>query len=226
MGNTHRVAGTAAIAAAAAYLLQPVLVAANSGEELTPLPSEVRDVWWTGTLQAAVFSGVGIALLVLVLAVGDLIRPAVGGLSAGLRALHVLGVVGAAGWLFAGAMALAGYSTVAAGIADSGAEEPAQRAALNMAWLVLTAGLELASIALALWLGLVSTVGRRAGVVGRPLAWAGFVVAVAMVATAAFVVPFGMLLLIPYLLGLGIRLVRRGRAAPRVVSAVSVSRPW
>jgi hypothetical protein len=212
MRQAERVAGVAAVAASVVYLFQPVIVGVNGRDEVGPLPSEVRGLWWVGAVEAVVLAGVGVALLVLVVAVGEVVRDVVGGLSAVQRAAQLLGVVGASGWLFAGATSLAGYSTVAAAIADTAADQAAQRAAVHVVWVVLTAGVELASIGLPAWLLLVSTVGRRAGVVGRPLAVAGLVIAVVIVGTSLVAFPAGLLLLIPYLLGLGIRLLRRARA--------------
>ena len=221
MRNTERVAGVAAISAAAVYLIQPLLVALNGAEEQGPLPAEVRDSWWAGAAQAVALGGVGVALLVLVIALGLVLRERIGPLSAGQQAGQALGVLGAAGWLVAAAVSLAGFSTVAAGIADSGADEAAQRAALDVVWVVLTAGLELASIGLAGWLAMISTVGRRAGLVGRPLAAAGLLVALVMLVTSLVVVPAGLLLLIPYLTFLGVRLLRRARTAADPVLAGS-----
>jgi hypothetical protein len=222
MDNSASVAGRAAMTAAAVYLLMPIIVAIQ-GEKQVPLPSEVRGLWWEGALQALVLAGVGISLLILIVGTGALLRQRLGPMSVVRQAVHTIGLVGATGWLFAGAASLAQFSTVTAAIADTGADAAAQRAALHVVSVVLTVGLELASLALSVWLTMFSIFGLRAGVVGRPLAVAGVGVAAVVAATALVMVPAGLLLLIPYLPCLGVRLMRgapvRVAAGPQVSQA-------
>jgi hypothetical protein len=214
--NARHVAGRAAIAAAACYLLQPVVVAlgglAGAEDQDFLLPSQVRRLWWSGAIQGSVLLAVGLSLLVLVVAL-DVVLPD-NRLAIGRRVARILGIVGAVGWLSATATGIAGYSTVAAFLAESGADEGAQKAALHMVNVMVEAGLALSAIGVVAWLAWLSVSARRAGLIGGVLSVAGLVVAALTAGTTLVGFPIALLLLIPYLPCLGVRLIRTRPLAP------------
>lgn len=225
MDNTRRVAGWSAIVAAALYLLQPVIVALNglagAEEQDFLLPSQVRSIWWSGAVQALLMIAIGVAFLALVTGTGAILRDRM--TSVWQQVAHTMGLLCGVGWLLAAAMGLAGYSTVAAFMAESGADEGAQKAALHMVNVTIEAFLALAAVGVAGWLVSLSIVGRRLGMIGPVLSVAGLVVAGAGLITTLIGFPLGLLLLIPYLPFLGVRLLRDGGAQIAVIQEVAAS---
>ncbi|GAA3248399.1 hypothetical protein GCM10017691_58510 [Pseudonocardia petroleophila] len=208
-GALHRTAGWGAVLAAVAYLGQPLSVALLFTEDPdAPIADQIAATPWNGAIEGAIFGGLGLGMLFLVLAVGRLR----GGASVAGRVGDVLGLVSATAWILIGGMSLAKYSSVTAGMAEGlpGAQD--QLAVITafdtvIIGLVATAGLGAVG-----WLVALATAGRRAGVVGTGLA----VVcvggaAVILVPMLVLAVPFGVLVLIPVLLALGVAFLLRGR---------------
>ena len=132
-------------------------------------------------------------------------------------------MLGAAGWMLAAGLSVAGTSTVAAALARSGADRAAQGAALHVVNIGITAALVVTAVTFGGWLVLFSRDARRVGIVGRGLSLAGIVVGALAAASAFYGFPVGLLLTIPYLLILGAALLRSAKApvaAVRTFSAV------
>jgi hypothetical protein len=209
-GALHRIAGWGALGAAAAYLGQPLSVALLFSDypDDAPVADQIAAAPWNGAVEGAIFGGLGLGMLFLVLAVGRLQGTA----SVGSRVGHVLGIVSASAWTLIGGMSLAKYSSVAAGMGETlpGADD--QLAVVTALDIVIVGSVATAGLGAAGWLVALATAGRRAGVVGTALAVvcaAG--AAVIVVPMFVFAVPFGVLVLIPVLLTLGATFLLRGR---------------
>ena len=189
--SPYRTAGVAALAAAAAYLVQPAMVATFSGDEARMgTAAYATENTWQGAAGGAVFAAVGIALAITVRA----IAAATGKDGVGVW----LGQVSAAAWLAVGGISIAQYSSVFTGLADVTGDPALQRAVANGVDVVTTGFVGVAAIGFAGWvIGL-------AGSLGRVLAIAGGVAAVVtIVPILIWSQPWGVMISIPYLLLLG-----------------------
>ncbi|MBW0117759.1 hypothetical protein [Pseudonocardia abyssalis] len=209
-GALHRTAGWGALGAAVAYLGQPLAVALLFSEypDDAPVADRIAAAPWNGAVEGVIFGGLGLGMLVLVLAVGRLR----GGASVAGRVGDALGLVSAAAWILIGGMSLAKYSSVTAGMGEDlpGAQD--QLAVITALDTVIIGLVATAGIGAAGWLVGLATAGRRVGVVGTGLAVV-CAVAAAVIVVPMFVlaVPFGVLVLIPVLLVLGAAFLLRGR---------------
>lgn len=166
-----RMAGWAGIAVFALWLLQPILVGllASSGADDTPDMAALEANSWVGGFDAVVFSAIGVASLVMVLAVWRAMHltGAAGGVlsSVGLA----MALVGASAWFWVAGHGLSMYTSVGAGLADVSADSEIQAASLQASYLAVTAGLLVVGIGSMGWNALLATTGRRSGLIGRPL---------------------------------------------------------
>jgi hypothetical protein len=216
----YRTAGIAALAAGLMYILQPIIVfvlspqypAGTPFEDTFPDPSELGGASLLATLSAVEFFAVGLATIIAALALGRLTARTGAGVWA--TAGQVTGVVSGAAWILMAGMTLANSGTVAQALSEVGADAGAQRVGLQAVNIVITGFIAVVAFCTATWLASLATAGRRAGVIGLPLAIASIVVA-ALITVALLVlnVPFGVLLLIPYFIGLGIALLVKSRRA-------------
>jgi len=206
--SAFRIAGGAAFAAAAGYLLIPVfraVVGAVTGAELStfPKPSGIAANTWVGVSGAVIFVGMGLATLILTQAAASTQSDGIGTrLGAGA------GIAAAIGFTLAGASAAAMYSWIAGNLTKTGADAGAQVAAL---WAVnITAGapLTLAAISIcgwAWWLLRSQIIGTALGVTVALLAT---VIVVGILVFAFLPVQF---LYVPLFVVLGIGLMRAAR---------------
>jgi hypothetical protein len=210
-----RTAGIAALVAAVAYLVQPIIVFVinpeTTGAGGYPVADDLLNVRGLVPLELAEFGTVGVATLVLVVAL-DRLRRSVGAESVLGTVGTLLGVVGAAGWLGAAALTLGVYGLLATNLGEITPDPTLQQAVIQGS-LVGDGMLDLGLVGIAGWLAVLGTSGRRAGLVGWPLAIVALVVAAGMLLPALILlVPFGGLLIIPGFLALGIGLLVRSRA--------------
>lgn len=208
-GPLYRVAGWGAVLAAVSYLGQPVVVfvlAADYSD--APIADQIAASPWNGAIEGVIFGGLGLGMLFLVLAVGRL----QGGASVTSRVGHALGLVSAAAWVLLGGLSLGKYSSIAAGMGEAlpGAQD--QLAVITAIDIVIVGVVATAALGAVGWLVVLATAGRRAGVVGTGLAVVCVVAAaVILVPMLVFAVPFGVLVLIPALLTLGVGFLLRSR---------------
>ncbi|MCO8273668.1 hypothetical protein M1L60_24025 [Actinoplanes sp. TRM 88003] len=195
--SPYRTAGVAALVAAAAYLVQPVLVALGAGEESRMgTAAYLAERTWQGALGGVVFAAVGIALAVTVRAVAaatgyDGIGSWLGRLSAGA-------------WVAVGGLSLAPYSSVGVGIDELTTDPTLQRVVAHTVDVVNTGFIAVAAIGFAGWVALLGA--------GKVLSRVGVVAAlVVVVPILVWSQPWGVLVMIPYLLVLGVVCLRRAR---------------
>lgn len=207
--SMYRFAGWGAVLAAGCYLLQPLYVTFAAEEEEWISPATIEQAVWRGPLEAAVFVGVGVGLLVVVVGLDRLVSARVS--DPGWRVAHLLGVVSAIGWLLMGGLAVGGSSTVARAMGDIGADLPTMQVGMQAVLIVVTGALGLVATTFAGWLIGLARWGRRADVIGRPTAIVAVVAAIAcVVPQLVWSQPFGALVAVPALVFIGVALLRRG----------------
>jgi hypothetical protein len=96
-------AGFGGVLAAASWAIQPLLVM-QAGDDLPTLDYLLTHPWH-GAIEAAVFTGMGVGVLFLVLAIGALTERRLSVVSTWARTGHVLGVLAGCSWIL-----LAGWS--------------------------------------------------------------------------------------------------------------------
>lgn len=207
----YRAAGSGALLAGLAYLCQPLLGAVlASGVEPTT-GADLAAVQWSGVAQLAVFTTTAVGTALLVTGV-DRLLPA----GPGAQLVRWLGLLSATGWALVGAASVGLYGPVSSGMAETVPDPGAQAAAIAAGYTAITGMVALAAVGAVGWLAGLATLGRKAGVVGTPLAVAAGVAALVIAAVLLLMAaPFGALVLIPVHLALGVAFLRRGRADRR-----------
>lgn len=166
-----RMAGWAGVAVFALWLCQPILVSllASSGASDTPDMAALEAYSWAGGFDAVLFSAIGVASLVMVLAVWRAMR--LTGAADGILSSvgFAVALVGATAWFWVAGHGLSMYTSVGAGLADVTADSEIQAASLQASYLAVTAGLLVVGIGSIGWNALLATTGRRSGLIGRPL---------------------------------------------------------
>lgn len=166
-----RMAGWAGVAVFVLWLCQPILVGllAGSGADDTPDLAALEANSWVGGFDAALFSGIGMASLVMVLAVWRAMR--LTGAADGTFSTvgFAMALVGATAWFWVAGHGLSMYTSVGAGLGDVTGDSEIQAASLQASYLAVTAGLLVVGIGSIGWNLLLATSGRRSGLIGRPL---------------------------------------------------------
>ena len=210
-----RLAGWAGIAVFAFWLCQPILVAVlvSRGADDTPGMAALEANSWAGGFDAVLFSGIGAASLVMVLAVWRAMR--LRGAADGVLSTvgFAMALVGATAWFWVAGHGLSMYTSVGAGLADVSADSEIQAASLQASYLAVTAGLIVVGIGSIGWNVLLATTGRRAGLIGRPLsAVFGLFAAVPLYqAVVPFATPWPLIIAVLGSLVLGIALLLKSR---------------
>jgi hypothetical protein len=208
-----RRAGWAAVVAATAFLIQPLSVAflPFDLEEIHD-PVDLSVYWWAGSLQAAEFLVMGVAVLAMVTqlrrswptsALGDV--------------TVVAGVITGAALLLESALSAATYSRWLMMDAAQFSDDPSVRGAvLFSTYVVGYAFLGAASLATAVWLAGVVILGRRQGYLGLPMTVLLTALAALLVVgtVTGFAIPTTMLHLVVWA-ALGIRLLRHSALTRR-----------
>ena len=211
----YRLAGWAAMAAATAFLVQPLSVGLMPFElEDMRDPVALSAYWWAGTIQAVQFAVMAGAVFALVVAL-----PGFGSPSPWDRVIVALGAVSGVGFLLQSSLSAATYSWWLMQDASSFTPDPEVRSAILFGTFV--AGytfLGAANLATAGWLlGLVLAM-RRSGLAGTGFTVFSVVVATVLVAgtVTGFTIPT-VLLHLPLWVALGVKLLRTGRAETATV---------
>ncbi|GGB75032.1 hypothetical protein N798_16175 [Knoellia flava TL1] len=210
-----RMAGWAGVAVFALWLCQPLLVGllASSGADDTPDMAALEANSWVGGFEAVVFSAIGAASLVMVLAVWRAMR--LTGAAEGILSSVglAMALVGATAWFWVAGHGLSMYTSVGAGLADVSADSEIQAASLQASYLAVTAGLLVVGIGSVGWNALLATTGRRSGLIGRPLSGVFGVFAAIPLYQAAvpFAAPWPLIVAVLSSLVLGIALLVTSR---------------
>ncbi len=170
--HLYRVAGLGGVAAFLAWLGQPILVVLVIGAqgEAGADWSEIDKFPYTGAIEVLLFSAIGVGLLFLVLATWRMITRRTPAVSVAATIGQVMGMVAAAAWFLAAAEAFRMYTSVGASIPDVTEDSALQASIIHGTALDVTGALLLFVIGYSGWLVMVATAGRRAGVVGLPVA--------------------------------------------------------
>jgi len=199
------------------YVIQPILVFLVSppteGAGGYPIAADLIGLRGFAPLEALEFTGIGIATLVLVIAVHRLRERRGAGSSVAAAVGTVLGLIAGVGWIGSAAGTVATYGLFSTNLAAVTDDLVTQQAAIQVA-LVANGTLGLVIIGMAGWFAVLATSARRAGVVGWPLAVVALLAAAAIfVPSAAMLLPFGIVVLIPALITVGIAFLVKSRRA-------------
>lgn len=214
----RRIAGWGGVAAFVAWAGQPVVVAISAAGDAPEYPDYrvwVADRAFLGGIEAAIFAGVGVGLLFLVLGTWGLIRGSGHGESVASRVGLVCGIVGSAAWLLAAGAAFAPFTSVGAGLPEVAPDPALQAALIQTLNIAMTSDLMVFAVGMTGWALLIATTGRRAGIVGLPLTVVALAAVASAVATFAlpFQPPWGMIGLLLFALVLGVRMLVTSRTA-------------
>ena len=123
-----RLGGWAGVAVFTFWLCQPILVSllASSGASDTPDMAALEANSWVGGFDAVLFSAMGVASLVMVLAVWRAMR--LRGAADGVLSTvgFAMALVGATAWFWVAGHGLSMYTSVGAGLADVSADSEIQ----------------------------------------------------------------------------------------------------
>ena len=211
----YRTAGVAALAGALAYLVQPVLVFVvnppTTGPNGYPVVRDLIAARGLAPVDVLMFATVGVATIVLAVAVHAL-RTTTGSLrSVPAMTGLALGVVAGLGWIGAAAASMAVYGLFATNLGEITDDIVMQQAAIQTA-LVGTGMLSIPVIGTAGWFAVLGTSGRRARIVGWPMAVVALLAAaVILVPAVVMLLPFGMLAVIPVYAALGVAFLVKSR---------------
>jgi hypothetical protein len=221
MDRSYRLAGLAALAFGLAFLALPLVVTLlvpavlGTGELEIGSPSTdpeiVLGARWLGPIEAGIFLVMAVSMAVLALgldAIADASRSVIA------RAHFLTGIAAALGWLVVAAASAATYSTVIETATPFGDEGRAVFF-LSHAMDIIT-GVFLASIASGMWWIGCAANATAARAIGRGLALLAAIGGFLVLAPSLIGFPWGVVLLIPLSIVLGVRLlVRSGRQAAR-----------
>ena len=168
----YRVAGLGGVGAFLAWLGQPILVVLIIGAQADVGGdwSVIESARYSGAIEMAIFSAVGVGLLFMVLATWRIVGLRSTGVSVAATVGHVMGVVAAVSWLLVAAEAFRMYTSVGAAIPEVAEDSRLQGSIVHGTALDVTGALLLFGVGYTGWALMVATAGRRAGVVGTPLA--------------------------------------------------------
>ena len=213
----YRVAGVSALVGAVAYLVQPIVVFVvnppTTGPGGYPVATDLIGLRTLAPLEVVEFTTIGVATIVLAVAVYRLSVLRGERTSIPLQLGAILGVLAGCGWIATAASILSTYGLFATNLAEITSDEKLQQVAIQGA--LLGSGLLCIPIfGMAGWFVLLATSGRRQGVVGWPLAVVAFAVtAMIAIPAAVLLVPFGILVLIPAFVTFGVAFLVKGRRA-------------
>ena len=213
----YRIAGLGGVGVFVAWAAQPVIVSIMSPRA----PENGRDFAYIestpflGVMEAIVFSGIGVAMLFMVTAVGQLTASA-GPPSTAARVGHLLGVLSGIAWFFvAGSVARAVHLRSGSPSARRRRSRNSSRGSIQLHAVVLTGLIGPYMLGMIGWLVMLATAGRRAGVIGWPLTIV-CILAVGVMVAASFVPfapPWGWVAGIGAALVLGIAFLVKARRA-------------
>jgi len=212
--NNFRIAGWAALAAGLAHVFFALTSAIVGLIVVFPeftTPAFMEPLHWVGFQGWLTASLWGLAIMAATMCLGRLMWDT-GQLLGTL--MNGLGVIAGAGMMLTGAVTIAQYGGNATAIGQTGADLPAQVAALQSTWVGGNAGVYLQAFAFSVWLAVFAVSACRTGLFGRVFLAATLLVVISSFALA-FLTPYpttGIFISL-YLIVLGIILLRRGRRA-------------
>jgi hypothetical protein len=215
----YRTAGFGGVLAAVAWLVQPLLVFVVAGADApeTPTMDYLLENPWGGSVEAAVFTGIGAGVLVLVLAVQALLAGRADALSVPARVTQVCGVIAGSAWILLAGWYMGPYTSVGKAITEAAPDVALQQAVLQIHNVGAMGIIVAAGLAFAGWLLGLATVGRTHALVGRPLAIGAGLAALLIVVpllTMPFSPPWGVILgMEAYLLIAGVAFLVKARKA-------------
>jgi hypothetical protein len=170
--HLHRIAGLGGVGAFLAWLGQPILVFLITGPQGDAGGdwSDVESSRYNGALEVLIFSALGIGVLFLVLATWRIISLHDPTVSVAATVGHVLGLVAGVSWFLVAAEAFRMFTSIGAAIPEVTADSALQATMIHGTALDLTGALLLFVVGFSGWLVMMATAGRRAGVVGLPVA--------------------------------------------------------
>lgn len=211
----YRIAGLGGVGAFLAWLGQPILVLliAGSQADVGGDWSVIQSARYGGAIEMGIFSAVGVGLLFLVSATWRIVGIRSTGVSVAASVGNVMGVVAAASWLLVAAEAFRMYTSVGAAIPEVTDDSRLQASIIHGTALDVTGALLLFVVGYTGWVIMLATAGRRAGVVGTPLAVVLALSAVGWVPALAvpFSVPWPMFGCVLTMLILGVVFLVRSR---------------
>ena len=186
----YRIAGLGGVGAFLAWLGQPILVFLVIGPQGDAGAdwSEIESGRYNGAIEVVIFSAIGVGLLFMVLATWRILVHRDAGASVAAAVGYVMGLVAAVSWFLVAAEAFRMFTSVGAAIPEVTEESRLQASIIHGTALDITGALLLFVIGYTGWVVMVATAGRRAGLVGTPLAVVLGLSALAWV--AALAVPF------------------------------------
>jgi hypothetical protein len=212
----YRSAGLGGVGVFVAWAAQPVIVSL-----LSPRASEngrdfayIESAPFLGVTEAIVFSAIGVAMLFMVTAVGQLTASA-GRASTAARVGHLLGVLSGSSWFFVAGSSLALYTSIGFSLGEAAPEPEVQEGLIQLHAVVLAGLIGVYVLGSIGWLVLLATTGRRTGVIGWPLTVI-CILAVGVMVGASFVPfapPWGWVAGIVAALVLGVAFLVKARRA-------------
>jgi hypothetical protein len=155
-----------------AWLGQPILVFLLTGPQGDAGGdwSQIERFRYNGAVEVLLFSAIGVGTLFMVLGTWQTIahRNPAGSVAATVG--QVMGLVAAAAWFLVAADAFRMFTSVGAAIPDVTDDSALQAAIIHGTALDVTGALLLFGVGFSGWLIMMATVGRRAGLVGVPVA--------------------------------------------------------
>lgn len=182
-GRLYLVGGWGALLAAVSWIVQPILVltlASGEGAEFPSVEFLLANPW-LGPLEAAVFAGIGLGLLLLVLAVWTLLTRRAEAVSITALMGHVLGVLAGCIWILLAGWHLGPFTSVGEALSEAAPDSALQQAALHIHNVGSTSLIIASGLAFAGWLVVIAVAGRAHRVIGRPLAVVALVAAIVVV---------------------------------------------
>ena len=188
--HLYRVAGLGGVGAFLAWLGQPVLVLLISGPQGNAGAdwSEIESSRYNGALEVLIFSAIGVGLLFMVLGTWRIMGQRKPETSLAATTGQAMGLVAAVSWFLVAAQSFRMYTSIGAAIPKVTDDSQLQASMIHGTGLDITGALLLFAICYTGWVVMVATAGRRAGVVGMPIAVVLTLSALAWV--PALVVPF------------------------------------
>ena len=212
----YRIAGLGGVGVFVAWAAQPVIVSIMS----PGAPENGRDFAYIestpflGVMEAIVFSGIGVAMLFMVTAVGQLTAYA-GPPSSAARVGHLLGMLSGIAWFFVAGSSLALYTSIGFHLGEAAPQQALQQGLYQLHAIVLSGLIWPYMLGIIGWLVMLATAGRRIGVIGWPLTIVCILSVGIMVAAAflPFAPPWGGVAGIGAALVLGIAFLVKARRA-------------
>ena len=168
----YRIAGLGGGGAFVAWLGQPLLVFLIVGPQGGAGAdwSEIESSRYNGAIEVLIFSAIGVGLLFMVLGTWRVLRFGHRETSVAATTGQVMGLAAAVSWFLVAAESFRMFTSIGAAIPEVTENSQLQAAIIHGTALDITGALLLFAVGYTGWVVMVATAGRRAGVVGMPVA--------------------------------------------------------